>query len=116
VSRAEFRLAELQKEYEARVAEVTQEARDAADPAAVAEEAAAIAHDALLPEAERGATLAERAYALGDTQVLSLLEAQRVLIGARRIEIEARLEAALARIALERTLGAPLEAEARPVR
>ncbi len=108
VSRAELHLAQLQKEHEALVAEATQEVLAAADRAAVTAETAAFARDALVPQAEQAAALAQRAYELGDALVLALIQAQRALIDARRTETEALLEAVRANLALERALGAPL--------
>jgi cobalt-zinc-cadmium efflux system outer membrane protein len=118
LSRAEFRLAELTKEHAALMSEITQEMRAAADSASIAARAAAFAQEELIPQAERSAALAQRAYELGDTIVLSFLQSQRTLLEARRIGIDALLEAARANIALERAIGVPLAAarptEARP--
>jgi cobalt-zinc-cadmium efflux system outer membrane protein len=108
VSRAELELAELRKEREALLAEVGQAVRAALDEADLAARAAAFARDELVPQAERTASLAEKAYALGDTTLLTLLQAQRAALDARHAEIDALLEAALARIELERAAGSPL--------
>ncbi len=108
VSRAELELAGRRKEYEALVAEASQELRAALDQAEVASRAAAFATDELVPQAERNASLAEKAYELGDTTVLTLLQARKAALEARRTEIEALLEAALSRIELERAAGGPL--------
>lgn len=108
VSRAELELAERRREREALVAEVRQEVRAALDRAEVASRAAVFARDELVPQALRTAALAERAYELGDTTVLTLLEARKAALEARRTELEALLEAALSRIDLERAAGAPL--------
>jgi outer membrane protein, heavy metal efflux system len=118
VSRAEAELAQSRKEYEALVAEAKQELRAALDRAAVAARSATFAEHDLLPQAERGASLAEMAYELGDTTVLPLLQAQQAVLEARRVRIEALLEAAVARIEVERAAGAPLRApaEAQPQR
>ena len=110
VSRAEYELAERRKEREALVAEVRQEVRAALDRAEVASRAATFASEELVPRAIANATLAEKAYELGDTTVLTLLQAQETALEARRTEIDALLEAALSRIDLERAAGAPLEA------
>jgi len=108
VSRAELELAGLRKEHEARVLEALQEVRAALDAATVAARAAAFARSELVPQAESAAALAERAHALGDTTVLTLLQAQAGALEARRVALEARLEAALAQVDLERAAGAPL--------
>jgi outer membrane protein TolC len=109
VSRAELQLAALRKEREALVAEAIQAVRAAADRASVATRAAAFANAELLPQAQRGAVLAERAYELGDTLVLAFLEAQRAVVEARRTGVETLLEVAHARIELERAVGVPLD-------
>ncbi|MEW6072901.1 MAG: TolC family protein [Planctomycetota bacterium] len=108
VSRAEFALAERRKEREALVAEVRQQVRAALDKAEVAARAATFATTELVPQAARAARLAEKAYELGETTVLTLLQAQKAALEARRTEIEALLEAALSRIDLERAAGSPL--------
>ncbi|MFN0009170.1 MAG: TolC family protein [Planctomycetota bacterium] len=108
VSRAEFELAGLRKERDALAADVRQEVRAAFDKADVATRAAVFARNELAPQAMRAATLAEKAYELGDTTVLALLQAQKAVLEARRIETEALLEAALSRIDLERAAGSPL--------
>ncbi len=108
VSRAEFELALRRKEHEALVAEARQELRAALDRAEVASRTAAFARDEIVPQAERSAALAEKAYELGDTTVLTLLQAQATALEARRASIEALLEAALSRIDVERATGAPL--------
>lgn len=110
MSRAKFELAQRRKEFEALIVEARQELRAALDKADVASRTAAFARDELVPQAERGATLAEKAYELGDTTVLTLLQAQKAALEARRTVIEALLEAALSRIEVERTAGAPLRA------
>lgn len=108
VSRAEFELAQRRKEHEALVAEASQEVRAALDRAEVAARAAAFARDELVPQAERSAALAEKAYELGDTTVLALLQARRTVLEARATGLEALLESALARTELERATGALL--------
>jgi cobalt-zinc-cadmium efflux system outer membrane protein len=118
VSRAEYRLAELRREYEALTAEVSQAVRAAVDKAAIAAGAGAFAQTELIPQAERSAALAQKAYELGDTTLLSYLVAQKTALEARRTGIEAVLEAARSRIEVERTVGVPLDAprnaDARP--
>lgn len=110
VSRAELELGQRRKEHEALVAEAKQGLRAALDEADVAARTAAFARNELVRQAERGATLAERAYQLGDTTVLTMLQAQKAALEARRIVIESSLAAALARIEVERAVGAPLRA------
>ncbi|MFN0008805.1 MAG: TolC family protein [Planctomycetota bacterium] len=108
VSRAEYELGQRRKEREALVADVRQEVRAALDKAEVASRAAVFAKNVLVPQARSTATLAATAYELGETTVLTLLQAQNASLQARRTEIEALLEAALSRIDLERAAGSPL--------
>lgn len=112
VSRAEYELGERTKEREALVAEVSQDVRAAVDKAGIAARAAAFSRSELVPQAERSAVLAARAYELGDTTILTLLQAQKAVLEARRTDIDALLEAALAKIDLERAAGAPLAGSA----
>lgn len=105
--RAEYELAERMKKGEVLVAEVGQEVRAALDKARVASPAAVFAIGEFVPRAERSASVAEKLYKLGDTTVLTLLQARRAAIEARRTANEALLEAALSRIEVERTTGAP---------
>ncbi len=109
VSRAAFLLAEARKELEALEADAGQEVRAAADRASIAARAARFADEELIPNAERGAALAERSFELGDTILLSMLQSRRTLLEARSAGIETLRESARSRFALERVLGAPLD-------
>lgn len=106
---AEFEVAQRRKEHEALVTEVRQAVRAAVDRASIAAQSALFARERLAPQAADAVASAEKAYALGDTTVLTLLQAQRTALDARRAQVEAALEAALARVELERAAGAPLE-------
>jgi outer membrane protein TolC len=110
ISRAEFELAERTKEREALLSEIRQEVRAALDRAEIAARVASFARDEFVPQSVSTALLAERAYELGDTTVLTLLQAQKAALDARRMEVEALLDAARSRIELERAVGSPLEA------
>jgi cobalt-zinc-cadmium efflux system outer membrane protein len=109
VRRAEFRRDQLRQEYDALVAEVGHDVRAAVDRAASAARAARFVADELLPQAERGLQLARTSYDLGDTTLLALLESQRAALQARSTRVEALLEAARARVEIERAAGASLE-------
>ncbi len=113
IRRAEFRRDQLRKEYEALAADVGQEVRTAVDHAVSAALSARFVTDELLPQAERTAELARTAYELGSTTSLALLESQRVALLGRQHRIEVLLEAARARVELERAAGASLEMLAR---
>ncbi|MFN0245068.1 MAG: TolC family protein [Planctomycetota bacterium] len=107
IRRAQFRREQLQREYEALVADVTQDVRAASDRAASAAQSARFVSDELLPQAERSAELARVAYDLGSTTMLALLESRRAALLARQYRIEAFLVATQARIELECAIGAP---------
>jgi outer membrane protein TolC len=84
--------------------------RAALDRAVTAGETARFIAEELLPQAERSAELARTAYELGDTTSIALLESQRAALLARSARIDALLEAALARVDLERRAAAPFAA------
>jgi cobalt-zinc-cadmium efflux system outer membrane protein len=109
IRRAEYRRDAVRKELEALLAEVSAEIRIAQGRARVARDAAEFVEQELLPQAERAAAQARRAYELGDTTVLALLESRRRVALARREAVRARLEIARAGSALERSVGAPLD-------
>jgi outer membrane protein TolC len=109
IRRAELRREQVGMEYEALQAEVGQLVRAAVDRAALAARAAQFVSAELLPQAEAAAELARTAYDLGDTTLLTVLESQRAVLQARRSRVEALLEAAQARVDLERAAGAALE-------
>ncbi len=112
IAAAEYRRDALRKEHEALAAEVTHAVRGALERARSAQAAAQFADGELLPQAEAAAALASRAYALGETTALALLDSQRALLQARQSAAAARAAAARAHLDLERALGAPLGASA----
>jgi cobalt-zinc-cadmium efflux system outer membrane protein len=109
VRRAEFRRDELRLEYEALACEVEQALRVAVDQADAAARAARFVTGELVPQADRSLALARTSYDLGDSTLLTLLESQRASLQARSANIEALLEAARARIDVERAAGASLD-------
>ncbi len=106
--RAQYRRDELSRELEALAAEVAQDVRAAVDRAESSARSARFIALELLPQAERGAELVQRAFSLGDVTRLSWLEAQARVLEARRIGIEAMLEAAKSTVEVERAGGASL--------
>jgi outer membrane protein, heavy metal efflux system len=94
--------------YEDLFLRLAQEVRAASDRARASVGAATFVRDELLPQAESSVQLAQRAFELGDTTLLTLLEAQRTVLQARQSYIDARLEAAKAMSGLERAAGVPL--------
>lgn len=106
--RAAFRRDALRREHEALAAEIAHEVRAAADRAASAARTARFAVDELEPQARRGAELARTSFDLGRTTLLPLLRSRIGALDARRSRTEAFLEAARARVELERAVGGPL--------
>jgi outer membrane protein, heavy metal efflux system len=109
VSRAEYHLGEIRKEYEGLAVDVSQQVRAGVDRAIAAANAGKFAQSELIPQAEASAALAQRAFDLSEATVVALLQAQRNALEARRSGIDSLLDAARSRIELERILGAPLE-------
>jgi cobalt-zinc-cadmium efflux system outer membrane protein len=113
-ARAEYRRQTLEKEHEALRSEIAQGVRAACDRADTAARTAAFVAEELLPQAERSLQLARKAHELGDTTVLAMLARQRAVLAARQHLLEALLEAARARVELERQSGGPLEKRPAP--
>lgn len=109
ISRAKFELFQLRKAWQALDAEVRQQVRAAVDEANLSADAATFVQTELLPQAERSAKLAREAYRLGRTTLHPVLSVETAEVDARAVNVEASLEAALARIALELALGGVLE-------
>lgn len=109
IVRARLRRDQLAKELEALVVDVGQEVRASVDRASASARSAQFVSLELLPQAERAAELARTAYELGNTTLLPMLESQRAVLQARTSRVEALLEAARARVDVERNTGAALE-------
>jgi len=109
IVRARFRRDQLAKELEALLADVGQQVRASVDRATASARSAQFVSVELLPQAERAAELARTAFELGNTTLLPMLETQRAVLQARTSHVEALLEAARARVDVERSAGAALE-------
>lgn len=107
IARAASELAVLERTREAVHAELGQRIRAAIDRARLAADAARLARESLLPQALHAARLAQRAFDLGDTTLLPLLDAERAAAQARAASTAAALQAVLATSELERALGGP---------
>ena len=112
ISRAEYELEQLRRAYEALDAELRQQVRAAVDGASLSADASRFLRGELLPQAERSADLARRAFDSGGSTLMPLLEAQQVLLEAQSAEIDSALEAALSLVDLKRALGGPLPRDA----
>ncbi len=96
------------KAYEGAYLRIAQNIRIAADRAETARNNAAYYVSQLVPQAEQNLKFATASYSTGQTSILTLLEAQRLLLEARRGYIAVRLEASTAFSELEQTVGLPL--------
>jgi outer membrane protein TolC len=102
---AAFELAAREAEHAALEAEVAQVVRSAAQRVRLAGEAAHQATRELVPAAERDLVRIRDARRLGRGDRSDELAAERGLLSARRVALEAGLAAALAEIELEQALG-----------
>jgi len=66
-------------------------------------------HDEVVPQAERNLEFPTASYSSGQTKILTLIEAQRLLLQARRGFVTVTLEASTAVARLEQTIGLPLD-------
>ena len=96
------------KTYEGAYLQIAQNIRIAADRAETARSNAGYYAIQLVPQAERNLEFATASYSTGQTGILTLLEAQRFLLEARRGYIAVRLEASTALSELEQRVGIPL--------
>lgn len=110
VARAEAQLASLEKQRAALAAEIELELEAAERRRAAAAAALFEIEAGLLPTAADNRALALRLFELGERDLSAALAAERAWLRARGLEAEARLELGLAELALERALGASLEA------
>jgi len=109
VARAVFEYARARKRMEALLVEMAQELRETSGRTQSAARSAQFVDEELVPETARHAERLRRAYETRDAGILSVLEAQRRGLQARKASVEARLEAARALAALERAAGIPWE-------
>lgn len=118
IARAEYVHQQAIKLLDALERELTQDAYVALDRAKTAAENARFYKDSALPLREQGLTLAQGAYTAGRTTLLSVQEAQRLLLAARFGYVEAITNHMLAIVELERVAGRPfaklIEATASP--
>ncbi|NOT01900.1 MAG: TolC family protein [Phycisphaerales bacterium] len=116
IARAEFVHQQAAKLLEALARELAQDAHVALQRARTASDNARFYADTVLPLREQGLTLAHGAYTAGRTTLLSVQEAQRLLLEARSGRIDTLMDYAVAVVELERvagrTLGDLLEAAA----
>lgn len=108
VARAEFLYLQALRSYEGLYLAVAQDIRITVNQARTAAANVDFYHNELLPQAERNLEFSTTSYSAGQTNILTLIEAQRTLLESRRGFIAARLGAAMAQAELERSIGRPL--------
>ena len=95
------------KGYEALLVDIAQNVRSAVDAAGTAQANAVYYRNELVPQAMRNLEFASASYTAGQTNILTLLEAQRSALEAQRGLMLTLLEACLARARLEQEVGRP---------
>lgn len=108
IAKARYEFEQAAKTYEALRRSVVQEARQAADSASTARDVAKFYEDSLLPQVEKSLELSRATYEAGRTSLVTVLEAQQALLGARRASVAAKQSAAVTAAALERVAGRPM--------
>ncbi len=109
IRRAQYVFAAADLERAALRTEVDAQVRAAVRRASAARDSLDALERDLAPACELAVDLARRSLELGDATVLELLDARRRQSQAQRDRVRARRELAAAQLALERSLGAPLE-------
>ena len=109
IAKAEYLYQRELKAYEDAYIQLAQEIRIAADEARTAFRNAGYYRDELVPQAERNLEFATASYSSGQTNILTLIEAQRHALEAQRGYIDVRLEASTAMSDLERAIGMPVD-------
>ncbi len=107
VARAEYELLQVNFLKESIERDIVQDSWAAHTRVRVAFENAKFVRDELIPLREKGLALAREAFRVGNTTILTTLDAQRTLLEARTGYIQAQADAALATIELERISGLP---------
>lgn len=97
------------KEYEAFLIDIAQNIRSAVDEASTAQTNAVYYRNELVPQASRSLEFASASYTAGQTNILTLLEAQRSALEAQRGLTNTLLEACIARARLEQEVGTRLD-------
>jgi cobalt-zinc-cadmium efflux system outer membrane protein len=93
------------KAYEEMYLNIAQDIRMAADRTETAAGNVVFYRDELVPQVERNLTFARDSYNAGQTSILALLEAQKLLLEAKQNYIEVKLEAASSVADMEEAVG-----------
>jgi len=99
------------KEYEALLIDIAQNVRSAVDEASTAQTNTVYYRNELVPQAIRSLEFASASYTAGQTNILTLLEAQRSALEGQRGLTNTLLEACIARARLEQEIGTRLDRE-----
>ncbi|MBX3396062.1 MAG: TolC family protein [Phycisphaerae bacterium] len=110
IAKAEIELEKAQKQLEAIDRAIVQEVRQRVDQAQTACHLARFYATDLTPQADRNLELSQETYRAGRTSLIVVLDAQRILLAARRSGVLAEQSAAAALADLELSTGRPLEA------
>jgi outer membrane protein TolC len=108
VSEAEARVAQRQAELARLTDQVNYQLQEAYEQVVESEKAVRLYDNTILPAARENVTAAENAYGAGKIPFLSLIEAQRNLVGLRDRAYENMAEYFRRRATLERVIGGPL--------
>ena len=109
IAKADFLLQQALKAYEDAFIRTAQDIRVALDETQTALDSAIFYRAEVVPQAERNLEFATASYSAGQTNILTLIEAQRFLLEARRGFVAVTLEASTAVARLEQTIGLPLD-------
>ncbi len=109
IAKADFLLQKALKEYDDALIRTTQDIRIALDETQTAHHSATFYRDEVVPQGERNLEFATVSYSSGQTNILTLIEAQRLLLEARRGFVTVTLEASTAVARLEQAVGLPLD-------
>ncbi|MBK8269376.1 MAG: TolC family protein [Planctomycetes bacterium] len=109
IAKAEYVHQQALKVLDALERELTQEAYVGFERATTAAENARFYKEKVLPLRETGLSLAQGAYTAGRATLLSVQEAQRLLLEARAGYVETLMNHALAIVELERVAGRPFQ-------
>ena len=109
IARADFLLQKALREYDDAFIRTAQDIRIALDETQTAHHSATFYRNEVVPQAERNLEFATASYSAGQTNILTLIEAQRLLLEARQGLVTATLEASTAVAHLEQSIGLPLD-------
>jgi outer membrane protein TolC len=108
VSEAQAKIAQRQAELQARSNQVNFQVQEAYEQVLESEQVVDLYKKSIIPAAEANVKAAQAAYVTGKTPFLSLIEAQRNLVGLKDRNYEATADYFRRLATLERVIGGPL--------